>query len=239
MRVGYGKPGTRKEHVTHEKRALTRVGVDTVFVDRYTSKEVWQKNSQFREMIEYCYTGDTVVLVSLDRVSRSYGIWLEVLAELAQRDLELEIQLNPRLTRAEWETLIKWCYENEQHLERRVKLISVGQESREEARRYQAFSSDVSGRKLYWAMFSEVLLGKSLRQLAKTYQVSRGTVYRIKQQVAKVKQGVALAGTFMVTIMSMEIARYYLDNLFLQLLIGAGATVAVIYLSYSDMEGDS
>lgn len=80
MRYGYVRVSTKGQNTARQDVLMCELGVDRVFVDKCSGKNT--NRPQFHEMMEVLREGDTVVVESYSRMSRSTKDLLETVEKL-------------------------------------------------------------------------------------------------------------------------------------------------------------
>lgn len=234
MKVGYDRIKQGKEMESDLRATFATVDVADVVIESYQKADVYPESSRLTRLLNTMGPGDTLVIPSLERVSESVVTLRSLLTSLAQRALQLEVLQSPSLTLTNWLEVLEWWQAPAKRPKNRI--ISIEKEPEQDAQQIRPLTKDPTYRVLYWSIFKEIQQGASLRRTAKRLNVSQGTVLRVKRDRQKLTQTGWLVGTFFVTVASLYIAQAYSTNWLLQVIIGAIATVLIIYLSYSDIK---
>ena len=78
--VGYGRVSTSRQNLDRQQRALKAAGCTRVFLDTGSGRDA--DRPEFAACRAYLRAGDTLVVPSLDRLSRSLGDLIGLVAEL-------------------------------------------------------------------------------------------------------------------------------------------------------------
>lgn len=239
MKIGYGRTLSKKENQEKVKATLRKNGVEELFIETYREgdKNLW-KRREFSEALRYLQAGDTLVVMSLEEISRQYRSLIELLSELSKRSINLEVLHFKKISMTELAKLLVWVERNEEQLQRTVTTFKINRETAEKRKKYHFRSKDRESRYIYWKIIQELVSNKSLRTIARELNVSRGTVYRIKKQYNQLKQTIFLVGMFIITIISLKLAQSYSSNVLIQLLICGVTTLGIVYFSYSDSQSE-
>ncbi len=233
MRIGYNRITNGKEMESDLRSSFSAVDVSEVVIDTYQKSEVYPDKSRLTRLLDTMSPGDTLVIPSLERISESVMTLRDLFTSMSHRSFQLEVLKSPSLTLSNWLEVLEWW--QAPVIRPKNRIISIEKEAQLDAKQIRPFSKDQTYRDLYWSIFKEIQQGASLRRTAKRLNVSQGTVLRVKRDRQKFTQTGWLVGTFFVTVVSLNIAQAYSNNWFLQVIIGAIATVLIIYLSYSDI----
>lgn len=83
--VGYGRVSTREQNLDRQEIALTAAGCIRVFTDKLSGKNT--DRPELAACLNYLRPGDTLVVLSLDRLSRSLQDLITIVAELRRREV--------------------------------------------------------------------------------------------------------------------------------------------------------
>ncbi len=82
-RIGYARVSTSSQLLDRQMRALTEAGCIRIFADTQSGKTA--ERSELTACLDYLRPGDTLVVPSLDRLSRSLSDLIGLVAELRRR----------------------------------------------------------------------------------------------------------------------------------------------------------
>ncbi len=83
--VGYGRVSTRDQILDRQTRALTDAGCIRIFTDKLSGKNT--DRPELAACLDYLRPGDTLVVLSLDRLGRSLQDLITIIGELRRRDV--------------------------------------------------------------------------------------------------------------------------------------------------------
>lgn len=83
--VGYGRVSTKDQNLDRQKHALAEAGCIRVFADKKSGKNI--DRPELAACLDYLRPGDTLVVLSLDRLSRSLQDLITIVAELRRREV--------------------------------------------------------------------------------------------------------------------------------------------------------
>lgn len=83
--VGYGRVSTKDQNLDRQTLALTEAGCIRVFTDKKSGKNV--DRPELTACLDYLRPGDTLVVLSLDRLARSLQDLIAIVGELRRRDI--------------------------------------------------------------------------------------------------------------------------------------------------------
>ena len=184
--IGYARVSMRSQNLETQRGLLHRAGCIRVFEDSGSGKTS-RARTQLGQMLDYLRPGDVVVVTKLDRLSRSMMDLLSLSQTIHDKGAELRSLSEDLDTTTSAGRLIFHVmgvlaeYERERIRERTL-------EGLEEARK----QGRVGGRppvlnerqlRMVMRMRAE---GESLREIARTFNVSVGTVHRaVRRETAK------------------------------------------------------
>lgn len=85
MKVGYGRISTADQSLDLQRDALTHAGCEKVFTD--VASGARDQREGLNNCLEFCRAGDVLVVWKLDRLARSLKHLIELVADLAKRDI--------------------------------------------------------------------------------------------------------------------------------------------------------
>jgi DNA invertase Pin-like site-specific DNA recombinase len=88
-KIGYARVSTREQNPDHQLDALTAAGCEPVYVDKASGKLA--RRPQLDKALEYLRAGDQLVITRLNRLGRSLRHLLELVGQLAERDVDLVV----------------------------------------------------------------------------------------------------------------------------------------------------
>lgn len=88
-RIGYGRISTADQNATSQKDALTKAGVEQMFIDTFSGTK--SSRPQLDRMKEQLRSGDTVIITRLDRLGRSTKDLLNLVSELDLIGVNLKV----------------------------------------------------------------------------------------------------------------------------------------------------
>ena len=83
QKIGYARVSSESQNIARQLAELDRMGVERVFSDTVSGKNT--KRPGFEAMMRYLREGDTLVVCSMDRLSRSLKDLIDVTKELRER----------------------------------------------------------------------------------------------------------------------------------------------------------
>lgn len=88
-RLGYGRVSTADQNPDSQKDALSKAGVDQMFLDTFTGTKA--SRPELNRMKEQLRSGDTIVITRLDRLGRSTKDLLNLVSDLQDQGVNLEV----------------------------------------------------------------------------------------------------------------------------------------------------
>lgn len=86
LKVGYVRVSTAEQNTARQDLMMEQLGVDKVFVDKLSGKNT--NRPQLKAMLEYVREGDTLIVESYSRLSRSLIDLLTIVEELNKKQVE-------------------------------------------------------------------------------------------------------------------------------------------------------
>lgn len=90
--IGYARTSTKEQvyGLEQQKEDLERLGVEKIFSEQVSSVDTERK--ELRRALDYIRTGDTLVVMSLDRLARSVADVVKIQQELESKGAGLRIE---------------------------------------------------------------------------------------------------------------------------------------------------
>ena len=216
---------------------LEEYQVDEIFSDDNRSYEVFQDpESDYQRLLDYTEPGDCLVIAFLEVISRDYQILLKFFDELEELGLEVIVLTSPELTLVEWREVLLWIDKNDRLLHPRLIKLKLKQEKSRNKDTYSVFSKDKDAKQLYRDVMWQLLGKRKLRVIAEQKGVPIETIYRIQQELKRVKLAGILAMCFFLAIATLKITENFSDNLWIQIVVCVITTIAILYNTLADDE---
>lgn len=216
---------------------LEEYQVDEIFSDDNRSYEVFQDpESDYQRLLDYTEPGDCLVIAFLEVISRDYQILLKFFDELEELGLEVIVLTSPELTLVEWREVLSWIDKNNRLLHPRLIKLKLKQEKSRNKDTYSVFSKDKDAKQLYRDVMWQLLGKRKLRVIAEQKGVPIETIYRIQQELKRVKLAGILAMCFFLAIATLKITENFSDNLWIQIVVCVITTIAILYNTLADDE---
>lgn len=86
MKVGYVRVSTAEQNTARQEVLMKELGVEKVFIDKLSGKDT--NRPQFQAMMEFVREGDTLVVESYSRLSRSASDLLKTIDALREKGVD-------------------------------------------------------------------------------------------------------------------------------------------------------
>lgn len=199
MKIGYARVSSTSQNLDRQISNLKNVGCQKIFTEKMSGKNI-KDRPVLQEALNYCREQDIFIVESLDRLGRNYDEVIQTIQQLKVKDVQLIITSLP---------IMQEIIGNEL-MDKFVKdliiqiLAMISEQERAESKRRQAqgiaiakekgiykgkpleYSSNARNpqkRQIYFSIVEALNNNMSVSKIAKTYGISRKTVYRIKNQL--------------------------------------------------------
>jgi DNA invertase Pin-like site-specific DNA recombinase len=88
-RIGYGRISTSDQNASSQEDALSRAGVDRLFIDTFTGTKA--SRPELDKAREQLREGDVLIITRLDRLGRSTKDLLTIVGDLEEKGVQLEV----------------------------------------------------------------------------------------------------------------------------------------------------
>lgn len=177
MLVGYARVSTQDQNLDMQRNALTQAGCEKIYEDQMSGTRA--ERPGLKLALEVVREGDTLVIWKLDRLGRSVKGLVDLVGELAKRDIQFKsltdnIDTSTPAGRFFFHVMASLAQmERELIVERtRAGLIAARQQGRTGGRKRQMTDSKIQSAKKLLAN------GVSPREVAQNLGVSIPTLYR-------------------------------------------------------------
>lgn len=178
--VGYIRVSSEDQNTIRQEHALGQIRIDKMFIDKYTGKVL--ERPQLEAMMEYIREGDTLVVYSIDRLSRSQKDLHNVISKIVSKGVTVQF-IKEKLTfdgsSDPMSTLMLGIFgafaefERAAARERQLEGIAIAKSAGKYKGRVAALS--LSEKNKAKAMIAE---GASTASVARHFGVSRPTIYK-------------------------------------------------------------
>lgn len=86
MKVGYVRVSTQEQNTARQEVLMEQLGVEKIFIDKASGKNT--DRPEFKKMMDFVREGDTLVVESYSRLSRSTKDLLETVEKLKEKGVE-------------------------------------------------------------------------------------------------------------------------------------------------------
>lgn len=192
--IFYARVSSKQQNLDRQIARAKEVKADKVFVDKFSGKTTDRPG--LKDMMDYVREGDTVEIVSLDRLSRNYRDIQHLVQQLKNKKVKLIVDDLPQTNTGNelidqfmldmMVNLMGFVAQNE-----REKILERQRQGIEQAKKrgvyrgrpfkYAPNSNNREGRLVYERIKKQYLSGDyaSKAQLAKDNEISRQQLYRI------------------------------------------------------------
>lgn len=231
MKFGY----IREHKLNQQFDLLEAYEVDEIFSDGKQGNEVIKDpESDFQRLLDYTEPGDCLVIAFLEVISRDYHILLELFEELEELELDLVVLTSPALTLTEWREVLLWVYKNDKLVHPRLVKLKINK--KRDNTHFSVFSREPEAKQLYREVIRQLIGKHKLRKIAKDKGVPVETVYRIQQEVKRIKLAFVLALCFFLAIATIKLSENFSDNLLIQVGVCIVTTLVILYNTLVDSE---
>lgn len=196
--VFYARVSSKGQNLDRQLARAKEVKADKVFTDKLSGKTM--NRSGLKKLLAYVHDGDTVEVVSLDRLSRNYKDIQHLVQELKNKDVKLIVDDLPQTHTGNdlfdqfmLDTMISlmgFVAQNEREKIRERQRQGIEQAKKRGAYKgrpvkFSADSSDREGKLVYDGIKKDYQSGnyKSKAGLARKYGLSRQQLYRIIKRI--------------------------------------------------------
>lgn len=233
MKLGY----VHGHKVDQQYDILESYEVDEIFSDMDQGYEwIWKADSELQRLLDYSESGDSLVIFSLEVISRDYQVLLKLFSELEKLQVELIVLSSPELTLREWQQVLSWVAGNDRLLYPRVISVKMNRENEKNRENYTVFSRKSEAKKLYREIFWLLVNKRKIRAIAKEKGIPVETVFRIQQEVKRMKLALIFSTCFLLAITTIKLTENFSDNLLIQIVVCIITTMIILYNALSDSE---
>lgn len=192
--VFYARVSSKEQNLDRQLARAKEVKADKVFTDKLSGKNTDRKG--LKEMLNFIREGDTVEIVSLDRLSRNYKDIQQLVKQIKDKGAKLVVDDLPQTNTGNSLTdefmldmmvnLMGFVAQNEREKIKERQRQGIEQAKKRgvykgRPKKYQAGSNNREGRLVYENIKRDYLSGnyKSKAELARKNSLSRTQLYRI------------------------------------------------------------
>lgn len=196
MIIGYARVSSVDQNLERQLDNLKTFGVEKIFTEKQSGKSV-ENRPVFQEALNFVRMGDRFVVESIDRLGRNYDEVIDTVNYLKDKEVQLMITSLPMMNEVIGNTLLDKFMKD---LIIQI-LAMVSEQERNESKRrqeqgikvakekgvykgrpllYSANAKDPQKRIIYHRVVDMLKEGKAISKIAKEVNITRQTVYRIK-----------------------------------------------------------
>ena len=196
MIIGYARVSSIDQSLERQLDNLKTFGVEKIFTEKQSGKSIANR-PVFKEALNFIRMGDRFVVESIDRLGRNYDEIIETVSYLKEKDVQLMITSLPLMNEVIGNPLLDKFMKD---LIVQI-LAMVSEQERNESKRRQAQGIQVAKKKgvykgrpllyspnaknpqkriIYHRVVEMLEEGKAISKIAKEVNITRQTVYRIK-----------------------------------------------------------
>ena len=196
MIIGYARVSSIDQNLERQLDNLKTFGVEKIFTEKQSGKSV-ENRPVFQEVLNFVRMGDRFVVESIDRLGRNYDEIIETVNYLKEKDVQLmitslpmmnEVIGNPLLDKFMKDLIIQILamiseQERNESKRRQSQGIQVAKDKgvyRGRPLLYSPNAKDPQKRIIYHRVVEMLEEGQAISKIAKEVNITRQTVYRIK-----------------------------------------------------------
>ena len=191
MIIGYARVSSIDQNLERQLDNLKTFGVEKIFTEKQSGKSV-ENRPVFQEALNFVRMGDRFVVESIDRLGRNYDEVINTVNYLKDKEVQLmitslpmmnEVIGNPLLDKFMKDLIIQILamvseQERNESKRRQAQGIQIAKERRPLL--YSPNAKDPQKRIIYHKVVEMLEEGKAISKIAKEVNITRQTVYRIK-----------------------------------------------------------
>lgn len=197
MIVGYARVSTIDQNLDRQIENLQSFGAEKIFTEKQSGKSI-ENRPVFQEALNFVRIGDRFVVESIDRLGRDYDEIIGTVSYLKEKDVQLmitslpmmnEVIGNPLLDKFMKDLIVQILamvseQERNESKRRQAQGIQVAKDKGVYKGRpllYSPNAKDPQKRIIYYRVVEMLEEGKAISKIAKEVNITRQTIYRIKQ----------------------------------------------------------
>ena len=176
--VGYARVSTRDQNLNAQMDQLKAAGCTQIFVDEGSGKDA-RERTDLRRLLDYVRTGDEVIVTQLDRLSRSLMDLLNLVDLLGEKGVQLRsLKESFDTTTGHGRLMFQVMgmlaeFERGRIRERTLEGLKAARKRGRVGGRPRRLSEKQEA--MIWRLCQN---GESMREIARTFNVSTGTISR-------------------------------------------------------------
>ena len=196
MIIGYARVSSVDQNLERQLDNLKTFGVEKIFTEKQSGKSV-ENRPVFQEALNFVRMGDRFVVESIDRLGRNYDEIIRTVNYLKEKEVQLMITSlpmmnefigNPLLDKFTKDLIIQILAmvseqernENKRRQEQGIKVAKEKGVYKGRPLLYSPNAKDPQKRIIYHRVIEMLEQGKAISKIAKEVNITRQTVYRIK-----------------------------------------------------------
>jgi DNA invertase Pin-like site-specific DNA recombinase len=195
MIVGYARISSIDQNLERQLENLKMFGAEKIFTEKQSGKFI-ENRPVFQEALNFVRMGDRFVVESIDRLGRNYDEVIHIVNYLKDKEVQLmitslpmmnEVIGNPLLDKFMKDLIIQILamvseQERNESKRRQAQGIKVAKKKKVYKGRplYSPNAKDPQKRIIYHRVVEMLEEGKAISKIAKEVNITRQTVYRIK-----------------------------------------------------------
>ncbi|MDR0905294.1 MAG: recombinase family protein [Oscillospiraceae bacterium] len=187
-KIGYVRVSTREQHTERQEAMMDRLGVEKIFVDRLSGKNA--ERTELLAMLNYVREGDTLIVESFSRLSRSLKDFLWILDMLEEKGVKLISQKETVDTSTPMGKFVVQVLgalaemERTQMLERQAEGIAIAKANGVYAGKGRPARTDIDIEVLR-ADIERLARGDDMiSHICRRHKISRSTFYRLQKNLS-------------------------------------------------------
>ncbi|MBX5317017.1 recombinase family protein [Staphylococcus caprae] len=201
MIVGYARVSSIDQKLERQMENLKAFGAEKIFTEKQSGKSI-ENRPIFQEALNFVRIGDRFVVESIDRLGRNYDEIIRTVNYLKEKEVQLmitslpmmsEVIGNPLLDKFMKDLIIQILAmvseqernENKRRQEQGIKVAKEKGIYKGRPLLYSPNAKDPQKRIIYHRIVEMLEQGKAISKIAKEVNITRQTVYRIKDSIAK------------------------------------------------------
>lgn len=180
MKIGYARVSTTEQNLDIQKRTLEEAGCELIFEEKISGAK--KDRPELDKLLSQLRSNDTLIVSKLDRLARSTKHLLEIVESLQKKNATFYSIGEPWAdTTSHAGKMIMTVFAGISEFERDLIRERTGTGRKDAMQRGVKFGRpkklSPAKQKLALRLVDE---GKSIREIAKTFDVNRSTIYRLQ-----------------------------------------------------------
>ena len=193
MRVAYIRVSSIDQNEQRQVEEMKKFGAERIFIEKQSGATITHR-PVFQEVLDYVRDQDIFIVEAIDRLGRNYDEIIASVNYLKKKNVQLiitslPIMANPLLDKFIKDLIIQilaMIAEQERTESKRrqaqgIKIAKANGVYKGRPKLYSANAKDPQRRLVYKNIVEDLKKGVAIAKIAKDYNVTRQTVYRIKK----------------------------------------------------------